>query len=427
MGLLNPTIKMAKRLVMRLLVVWLVFSLSILASRSLPGDPVRLYMSTESSKGTPAQFQERYLKVAARYHLDKPLFYFSVLPISSRNLRDFSLDLNYSPSQKRFLQEYEWPESHLFLEFAKKQSLADPENSFWKQQVENPKPENCPPDLTISLPQRIPVWQKLIPIILWNGFDNQYHLSIMSFFKGDWGVSIKSGEPVWTRIKRSVGWTLALNIPALLLAAGISVFLGVFLARKEGSGPARWLEALLPIGFAIPVFVLAIVCMQIFQWLGIPLGESSMGKGYSLGGTLANYIQTAAIPIVCMVIPAIGFLSRQVKLSFQAELARPYTTYLWLRGVSAMRVYWFYIFKNALITLSTDIGRLITSMVSGLLLVEIVFNIPGMGRLLYEAIWSRDWPVLNAVLLVSTVLAVVGLMIADLIVYGATRKKSNPI
>ncbi len=427
MGWRNPTIILAKKLVMRLLVVWLVFSLSILVSRTLPGDPVMLYLSTESGKGTSAQFQEQYQKVAARYYLDKPLFYLSVQPVSSWKMRDFSFDLKYSPNQKRFLKDYEWPESHLFLEFAKKQSLENPENSFWKQQLENPRPENCPSDLTISLPQRIPVWQKLVPIIIWNGFDNQYHKSIMSFIKGDWGVSIKSGEHVWTRIKRSLGWTLSLNIPALLLAAGISLFLGIYLARKEGSLPAKCLEALLPIGFAIPVFVLAIVCMQIFQWLGIPLGESRLGRGGSLASMLVNYLQTATIPIVCMVIPAIGFLSRQVKLSFQAELARPYTTYLWLRGVSATRAYWFYILKNALITLSTDVGRLVTSMVSGLLLVEIVFNIPGMGRLLYEAIWSRDWPVLSAVLLVSTVLAVAGLMIADLIVFGATRKKPYPI
>jgi peptide/nickel transport system permease protein len=423
MQIAKSSLNLAKRLLMRLLVVWFVFSMSVLASRILPGDPVMLYLSSDMQKGNPAQFQERYNKIAARYYLDKPLFYFSVKPLSSakmppKSTREFSL-----PAHKQFLANYEWPDSYSFLKYVEKKVHEEPANTFWKQQWENPTPESCNPNLPVSLPERIAVWQKLLPAIYWNGLDNQYHLSVLAALHGDWGESIKSGEPVWVRIKRSLSWTLALNIPALLLAAGISLYLGVFLARKEGSSLAKGLEIILPIGFAIPVFVIAIVFMQLFNSLGVHTGEANLGSGNSFGATFFNYFQTAAIPILCMVIPAIGFLSRQVKLSFQAELARPYTDYLWLRVVSAPRTFWFYILKNALVTLSTDIGRLVTSMVSGLLLVEIVFNIPGMGRLLYEAIWSRDWPVLSGVLFVSTLLAVAGLFVADLIIYGATRKK----
>jgi peptide/nickel transport system permease protein len=418
-------------LMRRMLAVVLVFTASFLVSRILPGDPVRLYLPSETLRGSGSMSDELYGKVAKRYHLDKPLFYFSIMPLSGLSGSRMADPMWLNREQRRFLTLYEWPESREYLLAVRDNMRQSPENPVWRKQWLHPDPEILPvgeaAQLPFGMPDRVAVWKTLLPVPVWHGMDNQYHRSMAALLAGDWGTSIKSGEPVSQRLKRSLGYTLAVNVPALVIAVFLSLVLGIFLAKNEDAIWARVLEIALPLGFVVPVFLLAILLLQLVNALGWYSGSWDFYGINGFGSLAGQYLQAVWMPVLCLVLPALGLLSRQVRLVFQAEMSKPYAVYLWLRGVPVRIVFWKYLLRNALVPLSADIGRVITSLIAGSLLVEIVFNIPGMGRLLYEAIWSRDWPVLSGVLFLSALMAVAGLLLSDIVLALVTRNKQRTV
>jgi peptide/nickel transport system permease protein len=432
----------------RLTAIALVFVVVFFVSRLLPGDPVQLYMATKSeysfsSYKSILDADSLYLATAKKYGLNAPLFYFSIYPMSSIKHKKGSEDIVYNKKRRQFLNSYESPQSNEYLSYIHNLLLIDNQQNeltqLWIAQWINPNPQmllnyyaqnrDTPIDPNLSQiienlqPEK--TWKKIIPILDWNGTNNQFHHWITGIMVGDWGKSIKDSQPVWIKLRKSLGWTLSLNIPSILVLVFLSIKLGVFFARNESSLSTRLISWILNVLYAVPVFVLGVFVLGIASKTNLWSDPIMYDSGAA--GTNMSYHRLSKLwlPAICLILPSLAILSRQVSLLISTESRKPYAIYLWLRGVSTQKIYNRYLLRNALIPLSSDLAKLIPAMISGSLLLEIIFNIPGMGRLLYESIYARDWPLLNGVLLLSASFAVIGVLISDLLLYSLNKGEKN--
>jgi peptide/nickel transport system permease protein len=432
----------------RLTAIALVFLVIFFVSRLLPGDPVELYLTNKSdysfnSYNSILKADSQYLATAHRYGLADPVFYFSISPLSSLNHTNEYNDIVYIKKRRQFLNDYIRPHSKDYLLYVKNMlmsGLKSGENKqTWIAQWINPNPEkllnyyNQNHEITLdSNLQKIinelkPVktWKKMIPILNWNGSNNQFHRWFTGIVSGDWGTSIKDSQPVWDRLSKSLGWTLSLNIPSILILVFISIKLGIIIARFKSLWSLRIVFWILNVLYAIPVFILGVfvlgIASKVNLWYDPIMFESTEPLNYISFQRFANLW----LPAICLILPSLAILSRQVSLLISIESRKPYAIYLWLRGVKTKKIYSRYLLRNTLIPLSSDLAKLIPAVISGSLLIEIIFNVPGMGRLLYESIYARDWPLLNGVLLLSATFAVIGVLISDLLLYSLNRGERN--
>ncbi len=432
----------------RLTAIILVFLVVFFVSRLLPGDPVELYITNKSdysfnSYKSILKADSIYLATAKRHGLTAPLFYFSIASLSSLNCTIESNNIVYNKKRRQFLNDYQWPQSNDYLLYIHSLLLSDLENSAsnqtWIAQWTNPDPEKLlsyfthNPQLSIDpkLEQIIiklkpeKTWKKILPILRWNGTNNQFHYWFKGIIFGNWGYSIKDSQPVWTKLSKSLSWTLSLNIPSILILVFISIKMGIIIARFKSLLSVRVVIWVLNVFYAIPVFVLGVFVLGIASktnlWFDPIIFESNESSNFLSYQRYANLW----LPALCLILPSLAILSRQVSLLISIESRKPYAIYLWLRGLKTQKIYSRYLLRNALMPLSADLAKLIPAMISGSLLLEIIFNIPGMGRLLYESIYARDWPLLNGVLLLSASFAVIGVLISDLLLNSLNRGERN--
>jgi peptide/nickel transport system permease protein len=433
----------------RLTAIALVFLVIFFVSRLLPGDPVELYLTNKSdysynSFKSILKADSLYMATAHRYGLTDPLFYFSISPLSASNLKNEYNNIVYIKKRRHFLNNYLLPHSNDYLLYVHNILLSDLESGEIKQtwigQWIDPNPEkllnyynqNSKISIDTSLQKilaelkPVKTWKKIIPILRWNGTNNQFHRWFTGILHGDWGTSIKDSQPVWTRLSKSLGWTLSLNIPSILILVFISIKLGITIARFISYLSVRVVFWILNVLYAIPVFVLGVFVLGIASKANLrydPIMFESVEPSYYIS---FQHFANLWLPAICLILPSLAILSRQVSLLISIESRKPYAIYLWLRGVKTKKIYSRYLLKNALLPLSSDLAKLIPAVISGSLLLEIIFNVPGMGRLLYESIYARDWPLLNGVLLLSASFAVIGVLISDLLLYSLNKGERNP-
>ncbi|NJO86638.1 MAG: ABC transporter permease [Lewinella sp.] len=121
------------------------------------------------------------------------------------------------------------------------------------------------------------------------------------------------------------------------------------------------------------------------------------------------------LPVFCLVAPALAFLSRQMRVAAVEELKQAYVLTARLKGLGVHQILWGHVLRNALFPVITLLAGLLPALLAGSVLIELIFNLPGMGGLLVEAVLASDWPVVLAVLLLNGLLTVLGLLVADLL------------
>lgn len=246
------------------------------------------------------------------------------------------------------------------------------------------------------------------------GLDQPVHLRLLHFVGrvavGDLGTDVLSGRRVAALIGAVLPYTIVLTLAAIGLAVLLGVPLGVFAATRPGS-PVDTLLAVVSVAFiALPGFVVAIGLLLVFSiWLDwLPV----LGAGDP--ASLADQARRLVLPTIALALGWIGFIARLVRAGMLDVLAEPHIRTLRAHGVSERRITHRFALKNACIPVIAILGLGIGRLLGGAVLIEIVFARPGLGRLLYDAILSRNYPVVQGAVLVVVVLFVMVNLLVDL-------------
>ncbi len=241
------------------------------------------------------------------------------------------------------------------------------------------------------------------------------------------GRSQIDGRPVSARIGEAIGWTLRLNGIAILLAFTISLVLGVLMARYVDSRADRIVSSLLFVLFAIPSFWLAMLCVVFLTtpeygaWTNLfPTGGvGTIPAGASFWEYLWIRSSHMTLPVFCLMSGTLAYLTRQMRGGMLRELRQDYIKLARAKGITEGRVHWYHALRNALFPMITLVGAAIPAAISGSVIIEVIFSIPGMGRLLFYSILASDWPVVYAMVLLAAMLTIIGYFISDILYYKA--------
>lgn len=238
----------------------------------------------------------------------------------------------------------------------------------------------------------------------------QVGLFIWKILHGSFGTDVFTGRPIGMLIGSALPHTIILAFSSLGLAVLLGIPLGVFSATH----PDSWLDrilALFSISFiTIPsyvggLFLLLIFAVQLRVMPAIGVGEP---------GNIPDYIQHLILPAVALAITWVGYLARLVRASMLEVLNENYIRAALAAGIPLRKVVYKYALKNALIPTVAVLGVGLGNLMGGAVFVEIIFSRPGMGTLIYNAIQSRNYPIVRAGVLVVACLFIVANLLADL-------------
>ena len=266
-------------------------------------------------------------------------------------------------------------------------------------------------------------WKLWVPTISWNGSGNQYHQWIRQIINWDFGYSCRDRRPAGEVIKNALKWTLMMTIPAIFLSFLLAIPLGIFGGLRAGSRFDRWSTVVVFILNALPAFWVAILLLVFFttpeysRWLDW-FPSIGLGRLPSSAPFWSRFWETAShliLPIICLTYGNIAFISRQMRSGVLGVLPQAYVLTARAKGLSKNEVVRKHVLKNSLFPILTLMANVLPAAISGAVVIEFIFNIPGMGRTTLSAILSRDWPVVYAIFFLGAVLTIIGIFITDVL------------
>ena len=232
--------------------------------------------------------------------------------------------------------------------------------------------------------------------------------------RGDFGVSLISGKPVAELIGDRFGPTIALSLVTIVIAVTVALPLGVIAAWQQGRWLDRTIMAGSVLGFSVPVFIIGYVMILIFArtlgWFPV--------QGYKpISAGLWEFASRLVLPSVALSFPYIALIARIVRTNVIEVMGEDYIRTARAKGQTERGVMTEHALRNAAVPIVTIIGVSITMLISGVVVTESVFNIPGLGRLMLEAVLARDYTVIQAVILLFSTIYVFINLTVDLL-YG---------
>jgi len=239
----------------------------------------------------------------------------------------------------------------------------------------------------------------------------QYFRWIGGVFVGDFGQSIYYHEQVRTLLAERLPKTVYIGFISLVFGALVGVAVGMWAGVKRGKWPDRIITPLTYVGITIPVFWLGILMIYLFglklHWLPTS-GYTSPFKDFVLS------TRQIIMPVICMSLFAIAANARQMRSSMLETINQDYIRTAWAKGLSERIIIMKHALKNSLIPVITLIGMGVGMILGGSVLVETVFSIPGVGRLMVSSIFGQDYVVVQAVTLVISVAILLMNLLVDL-------------
>jgi peptide/nickel transport system permease protein len=237
---------------------------------------------------------------------------------------------------------------------------------------------------------------------------------------GDLGFSYFQGKPVLELILEKIPQTALLILTAMLLAIVIGVLTGVIVAQRPASAGSAVVTILSLFGFAMPVFWLGIMLILAFS-LYLPLfpghGMLTVGVEGGVFQTLKDLLHHLVLPASTLGIIYVAQYSRLSRASMLEVIGSDYVRTARAKGLSEKIVIYKHALRNAILPVLTVAGIQIGHLLAGAVLVETVFSWPGMGRLMFDGILRRDYPLIMGILIFSSVMVIVANLITD-ILYG---------
>lgn len=448
--------------------------LTFFISVNAPGDPVEVMLNradgSGGSRGGSASGDKDYSDLRHKLGLDRPLFYFSLTDATVSDTLYKVSKIRRRETLKRLSNEYgNWENvAHYYRKIQELESVIFSLDSI----SEKRQFPDCQRDLLIlkttvselysqyleekirhvldqikkcKLPARgdslnnshvmldiDPLKQsfskmiaekrsyaKYIPVIRWYGPDNQYHRWIVNFLSGDFGISYQDKREVKEVLYAALGKTLGISLLSLLIAYLIAIPLGIHSAVKKGTTGEKSITTTLFLLYSLPNFWIATMLVvffcggDYFAWFPTP-GSAPIPDDAPLWYKFTEGTYRLILPLFCWTYGSLAFISRQMRGGILASVTQDYIQTARAKGLDENQVIRKHALKNSLLPVITLFASIFPLAISGSFVIENIFNIPGMGKLSLEALYTRDYPIIFTIMMFTAILTMLGNLIGDL-------------
>jgi peptide/nickel transport system permease protein len=248
----------------------------------------------------------------------------------------------------------------------------------------------------------------------------QYFLWLKRIATLDFGTSYRDNRPVMERIRERLPVTLELNIISLFLVYLIAIPLGIYSSTHQYSLSDKITTTTLFILYSMPSFWVATILILLFgggdYWQIFPItGISALdAEQMPFFERLLDHVWHLVLPVFCLTYSGLAYVSRQMRVGMLETIRQDYIRTARAKGLSENVVVFKHALRNSLIPIITLLGFLLPAMLGGSVIIESIFTIPGMGLLGFEAILSRDYPVVMAISTIAAFLTLIGLLLSDI-------------
>ncbi|MCB0832088.1 MAG: ABC transporter permease [Bacteroidetes bacterium] len=237
--------------------------------------------------------------------------------------------------------------------------------------------------------------------------------------QGEFGISFSRHQPVFEIIREAVANTLILTLAALMLDFGIGIFFGVIAAMRRGRPTDHVINLIGTFFYSMPAFWLALMLILFFSlklgWLPASQMHSTGAAGLSPVAYTVDLLRHMVLPVFVLGIGSAASTVRFTRSSMLDVLKQDYIRTARAKGLPERTVVFKHALRNALLPLITLLGLSIPFLLSGAVITEVVFAWPGMGRVVVDAIFARDYPLIIANTFVAGCLVIAGNLLADIL------------
>ena len=237
----------------------------------------------------------------------------------------------------------------------------------------------------------------------------QYAEFLGGALRGDWGVSMVSGRPVIEEVLAVLPWTIELTLLSLLIGTGVGVPLGVLAAVHRNRLPDYGARIASLIGLSFPPFVSAILLLLLFA-IVLPIFPVISATQ----GSLTAWLQAITLPAINLGLITAAYITRVTRSAMLEVFSEDYVRTARAKGVPWRAVVWRHALRNALIPVITVVGLYLSILIGNSVLTEIVFNRPGLGKLIVGALNQRDYTMLQGMMVIYTLVVVLVNLSTDL-------------
>jgi len=258
------------------------------------------------------------------------------------------------------------------------------------------------------------------------GFDKPFYLRYWKWLVTDrLGMQMESykfpNKTAWQLIKERFKVSIIFGVTGFVLSYIVCIPLGILKALRHDKAFDLISSIIVFIGYAIPPFAFGMVLKMLFcgtvdsLWDIFPVSgfHSDSYMDLTLWGKTADIFMHMFLPVLCYVIGNFAVLTMLMKNSLLEQIGKDYIRTVLAKGGSFRRAIWGHALRNSLVPIATGFGAILTVMFAGSVIIETVFEIPGMGRLSLEAIVGRDYPVFMGILSLTAILGLVGNILSD--------------
>jgi peptide/nickel transport system permease protein len=233
--------------------------------------------------------------------------------------------------------------------------------------------------------------------------------------RGSWGTSTVTRQDVGSLVGSRLARTLIIGFVAILLAVPLAFVIGVYTGQRSGRAVDVGASTFTLLLNSLPEFVIGIVLLVIFgvELKVLPIESSAVAYGSGL-----DRVKAYVLPTLTLVLLLTPYLTRMVRVNTRDVLTQPYVRSAVLRGVSPTRLSWRHIAPNASLPVISVIALTLAELIGGVVVVEVVFGFPGIGKLLVDSVLSKDIPTVQAVTLAMGFGFVLLSLVADLVLLG---------
>lgn len=277
---------------------------------------------------------------------------------------------------------------------------------------------------------------RYVPCIHWHGIKNQYHTWLFGdkpwfssdngnytsagFVRGDFGISYQDKRPVSSVLWDAISWTFWISLVSIILAYLLAIPFGVNSAINKGTRKDKIITTTLFVLYSLPSFWVGTMLIiylcggDYLSWFppAVSLMQHSYDAGFFEKGL--NVIYYLILPIFCWTYGSLAYLSRQMRGGMLNVLNQDFIRTARAKGLEKKKVIWKHAFRNSLLPIITIFAAIFPAIISGSIVLEFIFSIPGMGKVSLEALVARNYPIVFTVMMFTAILTLVGMLVADM-------------
>ncbi|HBE8905889.1 TPA: ABC transporter permease [Clostridioides difficile] len=249
------------------------------------------------------------------------------------------------------------------------------------------------------------------------GLDKPVYIRYLNWLKntlsGNLGISYINHMPVTEQIMEKMGNTFILMGTSLIFSILVAIPLGIFLAVNKNSITSKVSSVFNYIGVSIPSFWIGMILISIFS---VKLNIFPSGGMHTIGNdSIGDLVKHLVLPVITLGLYNTAIFTNYVEASVNEQLKKQYVITARAKGLSKKVILFKHVLKNSLTSLVTILGMSIQKLVTGAFVTEVVFSWPGMGRLMIDSIFSRDYTVIMAITMLSALFLILGNLVADIL------------